>query len=63
MKMAHKMDALSCSIKANTQNNEMMQQLQKLTPIMYDQAQQMNPDSLMNNYQKFQDSMDEVLVG
>jgi len=62
LRMAHKMEALTTTIKSNTSSTHMLDQLNKITPLMNMQAQNVPPEKLYQDMQTFEKSMDEVYI-
>jgi len=62
LRMAHKMDALCTIIKGNTANVSMMDSLNKIAPLLNAQAQNVPVEKIYNDMEKFEKSMDDILV-
>lgn len=62
LRMAHKMDAMCTIIKGNTSNVAMMDSLNKIAPLLNAQAQNVPVEKIYNDMEKFEKSMDDILV-
>lgn len=62
LRMAHKMDALCTVIKGNTSNVAMMDSLNKIAPLLSAQAQNIPVEKIYNDMEKFEKSMDDIMV-
>ena len=62
LRMAHKMDALCTIIKGNTNSVAMMDSLNKIAPLLNAQAQNVPVEKIFNDMEKFEKSMDDILV-
>lgn len=62
LRMAHKMDAMVTIIKGNTSNVAMMDSLNKIAPLLNAQAQNVPVEKIYNDMEKFERSMDDILV-
>ena len=62
LQMAHKMDALVTVIKSNTNNTQMMENINKLAPLLDAQAQSIPVEKIYTDMEKFERSMNDILV-
>ena len=62
LRMAHKMDAMCTIIKGNTSNVAMMDSLNKIAPLLNAQAQNVPVEKIYSDMEKFEKSMDDILV-
>lgn len=62
LQMAHKMDALVTVIKSNTNNTQMMENINKLAPLLDAQAQSIPVEKIYKDMDKFETSMNDILV-
>lgn len=62
LQMAHKMDALVTVIKSNTNNTQMMESINKLAPLLDAQAQSIPVEKIYADMDKFERSMNDILV-
>ena len=58
LRMAHKMDNLVGVLKGNTSNATMMNQFQKLAPLLNQQVDSMNIAKMGQTFENFEHSMD-----
>ncbi|EAR99140.3 SNF7 family protein (macronuclear) [Tetrahymena thermophila SB210] len=61
-RMANKLDSLQITIKSNTSSTVMMQQINKIAPILYNQSQQIPTEQIYSDMDRFEKSMDEIMV-
>ncbi len=62
LRMAHKMDALTCTVRNNTSSTTMMAQLNKLVPALNMTTQQFPIEKMYDDMLKFENSMDQIIV-
>jgi len=63
LKMAVKMDVMATRIKANQTNQELMQKIQGINPILFEQTQNINLEQVAITMDQFQKQMDELEIG
>lgn len=62
LRMANKMEAMSTTIKSNTSNVAMIDQMNKITPLLSYQAESIPVEKIYSDMEKFEKSMDDILV-
>ena len=62
LRMAHKMDALTCTVRNNTSSTVMMAQLNNLVPALNRTSQQFPVEKMYQDMQNFEKSMDQIIV-
>lgn len=56
------MEAVTCTIKMNTNNAVLMDKINKIVPVLQQSGQQFTFDTMHNNMTNFEKAMDEIQV-
>jgi charged multivesicular body protein 1 len=63
IQMSHRIEAIAGNIKSNQNNVQMAKELERVTPFLVQQAQQIPIEEVQKTLDRFQGAMDNMIVG